>query len=262
MKDFLESANGIFFAQEKNRKIHVFLCEDDVYQLKKMEQVIRETALHNQWNLQLEIFDCAVTVLHILEERQSTKENMPDVIFTDIEMPTVNGIEFGRKLHKLAPEVYLIYITAYTEYAISGYETRAYRYLLKPLKEDMVQKILAQILCEQDNRKCIVVEKQGEQKVIALKDIVYLSSEDKYTVIHTLEDSYLNRVSLQVYEQELERLGFFRIHRKYLVNMRHHKSLKNGSVIVSGNQKLPISRRKKEEFHIKYISMLERGMFT
>ena len=260
MKEFIETENKHFFTQTKT-ETQIFLCEDDSYQLKEMADIIKKTALHNQWNLQLETFNCADSMLHTIEERKRAEEKMPDIIFTDIEMPDINGIEFGKKLCKLAPEIYLIYITAYTEYAISGYETRAYRYLLKPLEEKAVQKVVTQIFSEQYGRKYLVIEELGEQKMIALKDIVYLSSQDKYTVIHTAGDTYLNRISLQTYEQELEKAGFFRIHRKYLVNMRHYKTLKGGSVVVSGNQELPVSRRKKEEVQNRYISMLERGMF-
>lgn len=259
MKEFTKPENKCLLIHERT-EVQIFLCEDNIHQLQDMANIIKKTAIHNQWNLQVYTFDCAAAMLHALEERRRINEKMPDVVFTDIEMPDVNGIEFGRELCKLAPEVYLIYITAYTEYAISGYETRAYRYLLKPLDEKMVQKVLIQVFREQYNRKYILIEKQGKQTRIALKDIIYLSSQDKYTIIHTAENTFLDRISLQIYEQKLEKMGFFRIHRKYLVNMRHHKMLKNGNMVVSGNQELPISRRKKEEFHTKYVAMLESGM--
>lgn len=253
--------NTILFSKQKT-EMQIFVCEDDASQLKEMAGVINQTAIHNQWKILLEEFSSAETMLQNLEDRKSSGTEMPDVIFTDIEMPGINGIEFGKKVCRFASEIYLIYITAYTEYAICGYETRAYRYLLKPLEEGTVQKVLNQIFCEAYDRKYLLLEKHGKERMVVLDEIVYFSAQDNYTVVHTTEDTYLSRISLHMYEQELEEEGFFRIHRKYLLNMYHYKGRTNNSIIVSGNQELPVSRRKKDVFCARYRSLLETGFFS
>ena len=245
-------------AEPKAGKLHIFLCEDHPIELEQLQQDIYQVAKENQWDISCSSFSTADALLDVLE--QGKAENKPDVIFTDIEMPGANGIDLGKKIYSSYPDIYLIFTTCHEEYAILGYETRAYRYLLKPITSQIIKQTLDQIFLERGKNKCLILKKDGNEMVIPLKEIVYINAEDKYTIFHTTETSYFDRVSLQECEEKLEKYGFYRIHRKYLVNMRHHKGLQKGNVIVSGNLKLPISRRKEETYQKQFMELLEQGM--
>ena len=244
--------------ESKTGTLQIFLCEDQPEELEQLQQDIYQVARENQWDISCISFSTADVLLDVLEQEKA--ENKPDVIFTDIEMPGANGIDLGKKVHACYPDIYLIFTTCHEEYAISGYETRAYRYLLKPIIPQVIKQTLNQIFLERGKNKCLILKKSENEIVIPLKEIVYISAEDKYTIFHTVETSYFDRVSLQECEEKLEKYGFYRIHRKYLVNIRHHKALQKGNVIVNGNHKLPISRRKEKEYYKQFMELLEQGM--
>lgn len=89
--------------------------------------------------------DEAEQLLDAISQRRAYNQPMPELIFLDVVMDEKDGIELGKELRKLAPDSYLIFITAHPEYAIKGYEARAFRYILKPLTSEKVQEVLAEV---------------------------------------------------------------------------------------------------------------------
>ena len=75
----------------------------------------------------------------------SERAFLPDVIFLDIKMPDLDGITFGKKVRELLPDCFLIFTTAYEEYAVKGYEAQAFRYLLKPMELVVIQPLMRHI---------------------------------------------------------------------------------------------------------------------
>lgn len=105
-------------------------------------------------------------------------------------------------------------MTAYEEYAIRGYETGAYRYLLKPPTQEDVTNILAKIAVQKSEKKLLVVQAGDSEMLISVRNIRYISAEDKYVMLYTTEGDYLDRRSLQYFEEYLADMSFYRIHRK------------------------------------------------
>lgn len=90
-----------------------------------------------------------------------------------------------------------------------------------------------------------------------MKDVRYICSEDKYSVIHTIHDTILERNSLNYFEKLVEGNTFYRVHRKYLVNLRFHKEFKNGMIVLDKNEMIPVSRRKKKDYQAYLCKLLE-----
>ena len=93
-----------------------------------------------------------------------------------------------------------------------------------------------------------------------MKDIIYISAEDKYLVVHIIGQKLLTRGSLQEYEDMLQQCGFFRVHRKYLVNLRYHKSITNDNITLSNGDVVPISRRKENAYRNAFMKYIEGGL--
>lgn len=240
--------------------MYIFLCEDLEEHSKLFTKSLNEVSEDMHLDIQMEIFKTAESLLSTLADKISAGVILPDIIFADIELPGMSGIDMGKKVHQMAPDICLILLTAFAEYAIFGYETRAYRYLLKPANIDDLYQIFSNISQRKSKEKALVFKATDEEKVISLNDILYMSAEDKYTVVHTLEGDFLDRKSLQYYEERFFNIGYFRIHRKYLVNLRHHKAVANGKVILDNDEKLPLSRRKELVYHAYLLNLLERGI--
>lgn len=182
-----------------------------------------------------------------------------DVIFMDIEMAGMDGITLGKKLKELDDEMLLIFLTNYLEYAVRGYEAKAFRYLLKPVNEQMLKSIFAEIQQERSRKQVLHIPNGGEELLLPLSKVLYLESREKYTMIYADGQKFLTRNSLIDYELQLKSKGFCRIHRKYLVNLYRVSRWNAHQVEISG-QFLPISRRKEKDFKEQFYGYLEKGI--
>lgn len=245
---------GTSVIEEPVRVLHIAVCDDEVPQLEKLRQIFGEVKISLQ--LQVEYFVSAEMLLEKMQECHESGRDMPDIVFCDIRMPEMNGITFGKRIRELSRNIYLVLFTAYPEYAIKGYETRAFRYLLKPVMTLDIEQVLCNILQEMGKCKKLLVRTGEMEYVRSLADIVYISSENKYTILYTKDEYYVDFMSLNNYEKMLDAYGFCRIHRKHLVNLVWHQSMSNGAVTLLDGTKLLISRRKEAVYRKRLLQML------
>ncbi len=182
-----------------------------------------------------------------------------DVVFMDILLEGMDGITLGKMLKELDEDMLLILLTNYSEYAVKGYEAKAFRYLLKPINETMMKHIFAEIQQERSTKQLLQISADGEERLVSLSKILFLEAKEKYTTIYLEGESYLSRKSLNDYEQQLSGKGFCRIHRKYLVNLSNVRKW-NARQIEIGGHVLHISRRRERAFSEQFYGYLEKGI--
>jgi len=224
----------------------VAVCDDETEQLEELQQVLETCGKREQFAV--EAYISSEQLLDSIRQKTTQDQLLPDIIFLDIVMNEKDGIRLGKELRKLAPDSYLIFITAHPEYAIKGYEAQAFRYILKPLTSEKVQEVLVEVRKDCNQKQKLLVKSIDSEYVVNLGDIYYLSAEDKYTLIHTVDGYYMDSTSLAEYEAVLGIHGFFRIHRKYLVNTTHHKKISKKMVVLDDGVELPLSRRREKEY--------------
>ena len=210
----MKEGNEMKLTEENQGRIHICLCEDNEEHLKRLSDAVKYVAAQKGWDISLTLFLSADEMLAALESEQECENVYPDVIFADIEMPGTNGIELGKRISRMLPDCYFIFITAFEEYAIHGYEARAYRYLLKPITAETVSQTMEQILLEKERNKSLLLKDQGLEVHVSLNDIIYISAEDKYTIFHSKEASYFDKISLKECENLLSKYGFVLVRRK------------------------------------------------
>ncbi len=241
-----------------NRPLQIVICDDEEGHNQNLCCLL--SSLDMNFPLQLQSYTDAVTLLEDLKNRKFCGQFLPDVIFCDIRMPEMDGISLGKEIKKLSPDICLILLTAYAEYAIQGYETGAFRYLLKPVSSENLIQILCAIIQKKRRQKILIVRNAGQESVLPLSDIIYLSSEDKYSILYTQDSHYVERTSLNDYETLLGAYGFCRIHRKHIVNISYHKSMAKGKVILTNGTVLPVSRRKEAAYRAALLHHLEEEL--
>lgn len=251
------------FQNTENHHIRIIICEDILEQLSIQSDTVRLAAKKNGWQCEISVFSNPLLLLNAFEEEYqnaSKKDFDILVVLADIRMPQIDGIELCKRLHELSPDAYLIFTTAYEEYAIKGYEANAFRYLLKPVNVEKLEQVLFEIIHLEAGKHSLMIRDNGKERSIPLNDILYLSAEDKYVLLFTVKEKYFSRKSLQDYEEMLSAYGFFRIHRKYLVNMFHHKELSAGHVLLSNGSTLPLSKRRENAYRKSIYGMLKGGL--
>ncbi len=172
-----------------------------------------------------------------------------DIIYLDIRMNFVDGMETAKEIRNRDNEVLIVFCTNYIQYAIDGYSVNATDFLLKPVQEfafsQHFKKILARIN-KSDEPFVLVKTKQGYRKV-KHSSILYMESEGHYINIYCKEEKISFLESLKSMEQILENQGFYRCNSCYIINLEYVKEVKNSTVMV-GEYELQVSRGRKKSF--------------
>ena len=170
----------------------------------------------------IEEFESPLDTLNFLEK------NMIDVVFLDINMPDMNGINLGKIISKIHPEVKIIFITAYKDYAVDAFEVKAFDYLLKPYSEERIRNLLKSlvstksvdnILNRNTSLKKITINMDEKIYVLSLTDVDYIEANEKETLIFDNKKRYVSKIKISKWEEMLEGYNFYRCHRSYIINL-------------------------------------------
>ncbi|MCL6570113.1 MAG: LytTR family DNA-binding domain-containing protein [Bacillus sp. (in: Bacteria)] len=152
----------------------------------------------------------------------------PDVVFLDVEMPKINGMQAAKVLRELKKVPLIVFATAYPQFAAEAFRFEAVDYLLKPFDEEQIKETINRIKRMliipkvQDTGKPtgkLAVEADGEISYIEPKDILYIFRDDKQTKLITKNGEFETKTPLKELETRLNCFGFFRIHKSFLVNL-------------------------------------------
>jgi two-component system LytT family response regulator len=222
------------------------------------------TSLANKYTPDLEIIAQYSNGADALLQIESLK---PDILFLDIEMPNMNGFDFLEKCQYT--DFYLIFTTAYNEYAIQAIKSHAFDYLLKPIKRTEFIKTIERIQKEShSNQKSKIdellnhlkVQEIGKKIILATQEgmhfldydeIMYVKGEGSYTHYHCADGSkYLISKTLKDAESKLLDARFKRVHASYIINFDFVKKYQRGEggfFVLRDGTSVPVSRSKKQE---------------
>ncbi|MBF4509400.1 MAG: response regulator transcription factor [Aeromicrobium sp.] len=151
-----------------------------------------------------------------------------DVVFLDVNMPGLSGIELAETLSGLEHPPAIVFVTAHSEHAVDAFEVAAADYLVKPVETARLRTAIERVTpaAEAPARiERIPVEKAGRKLLLQVADILHIMAKDDYSYIFTEGERYLSTLSLAELEQRLSPQGFFRVHRRYLVNLAQVKEV-------------------------------------
>ena len=181
-----------------------------------------------------------------------------DMIFLDIEMENINGIDTAKEIRKLNKDVNIVFLTGHDEFAKDGYEVNAFRYLSKPIQEDKLIEAIESIKKKSDSVKKILLSSKGEEILIKIKEIIYMEAQNKDIYIHTIHNIYNEKNNLTHYEEILKNYGFFRVHRSYLINLDFVKSFTSKEIVLDNEEKIYLSRLKYKTFKEHLYAYIKR----
>ena len=209
--------------------------------------------------------ELSATFNNAIDAQQRLTEEPADLIFADINMPDLNGVDFVRAL---PDRPMVIFTTAYSEYAVEGFKLDAVDYLLKPFSFADFSRSAAKAnsLYElRQNRRSepqetaseatprakeyISVKADYKVSLVRIAEIIYLESEGEYVRMHLADGSTITTLfRLKNMETALPAESFMRVHRSYIVNLRAIKAYVKGRIFLSDNEYIPIGENYKEAF--------------
>lgn len=191
-----------------------------------------------------------------LEAAEILRKNKVDIIFLDIHMPEIDGISFVRSLTN--PPL-IVFTTAYSEYAITGFELNAIDYLLKPISPERFEQAVnkareyfnirsqAPASNPEIEEDSIFIKANQKQQKVSFSNILYVEAFADYVKIFTPEKRLVTLQTMKNMEQKLPADLFCRIHRSFIVGLRHISAFSSTEVEVNG-QKLPVGKNYREAF--------------
>lgn len=186
-----------------------------------------------------------------------------DVVFLDISMPGASGLQLAEALYKLKNPPAIVFVTAYSDHAVEAFDVDAVDYLMKPVEEARLDRAIEKVIArakplgpvepaaaKPSNIERIPVEKGGRKVLIPVDQIRFIMAKDDYSCIFTEDDRYLSTTSLAQFESKLGEFGFFRVHRRYIVNLANVEDVEtvpSGAIQLGVNgvdERIPVSRRR------------------
>ncbi|MFC6101350.1 LytR/AlgR family response regulator transcription factor [Olivibacter domesticus] len=187
-------------------------------------------------------------------------DNPVDLIFLDVEMPGINGLTFATSLPK---ETLVIFITAYSEYALESYEADAIDYLVKPVERERLERAIAKAffyhgllgkkgITESIESDFMLIKAERRYHKIFFNDILYIQGLKDYVVIFTERNKIITAMNLKTVSNHLETRLFVRVSKSYLVNINHIDSFDIHTIYIKSAE-IPIGEVFKKAFLEIYL---------
>ena len=238
--------------------IKVAICEDE----KRFRETIRDMLIKMSIMLDFEIqtkdFVCAEDLL------EQCKEMIPyNLIILDIELEACDGLTAARRLREIYEyEGQLVFLTSHAEFMQDSFAVGTNQYLVKPVAytefEKKIGPLVKSILT--NNRKLTVELVTGGVHILSLKEILFIQAyplgRKGGVIIHTTHETIEAFGKMADFQEKLEKVHFFRVHKQTIVNLEQIKTFDGEEVLTTCNQKIKVSRNKKKRLKEKLLAIL------
>ena len=215
---------------------------DDNDQMRNIIKKYVVKALGDADNIEMQVFSNA----EIFLENMQTCEY--DILFSDIQMDEMNGLELGKRIRKIKPDMYIVFITAYTEYAAESYVIDAYQYILKSDLECRLPVIVKRLVetIENENLQYRMVGAGANKEKVYYKDMIYIYKikASKYVGYVTKSDEKRERITIDQLSKELQGKEFVMVDRGLIVNLEHICKISGNVIYLDEDRQIKISRSK------------------
>ena len=216
------------------------MCDDELPFAEQLRSLVMAYAKKKRVELQAETFASAEELLEEIENGAGF-----EILFLDIEMRKMDGIELGKKLRERSYQTLIIYVSGYDQYMRQLFEAEPFRFLSKPLKQEELENVLDKAFerISRFHRELFTIRFGKNVVNLLCRDIVYLESYKRKGIVHTVRGEYEYYHKLDEAEEELLAISadFVRIHKAYLVNMEHVEAFQYEKLALRDGTILSIS---------------------
>jgi len=233
----------IFYISEVVQMIKIAICDDVPSMVHKLETNLLEYMKLSKKEATIFKFYNGIQLIDSLKQEF-------DIIFLDINMPFMDGIEVAEEIRSTNTEVTIIFLTSVFSKATEGYKVNATSFIIKPIDKKRLKLEMDSWFQKHsvDETSYFIINNDLGNYKMNIREIKYLETFNRNLLIHTLDKNVICYDKLIKIEEELKEFGFSRIHTGYLVNMLHVQTVEKMEVTLIGGEKLPISKLKKKSF--------------
>lgn len=239
--------------------IHIAVCDDESEVIEKINDSVTRFLTDNKHSFTIEKYYSGESLI------ESKKKF--DLIFLDIEMKELNGIETAQAIRSKDLDVKIVYITSYTDYWRRAYKVHAFDFISKPFSDEDIHNVLKDFLriYNAENEKTVELKTADGAAVLKTKDILYFYIKDKEkrkVIVNTSHGEYVSTESLKEIYERLDSEEFYKAHKSCIVNLRYVQSIgKNngGDIIMTNGTNIPLAIKKQKEFLYLLSKQLRKG---
>ena len=230
--------------------LKIAVCDDEKFYREKITALLQKYLSDCQLDSTIDIYCSGDEFLS-----QSSNAVKYDAVFMDINMEQTDGIETAMRIRAFQSNTYIVFVTAFIKYALDGYKVNAVRYIMKDTLDVAIPECMDAILQKMQLRQVNFSFMEGEKRLYT-DNLLYVESNKHKSVFHYQEEQltkYQIYEKLDHIEKELTNFGFLRIHKSYLVNMRHIRKISNYIAELSTGEELPIPRIRYQSVKQKFV---------
>lgn len=241
--------------------IRVCICDDDELIANRISSIIDKLTEEKNINIKKDVYYSGSAMVRGMERNNSYY----DLIFLDIEMKDMNGIETARRLRIIDELANIIYVTSYQNYAIETFSVRPYQFVLKPFEDEVIEKhfmdVYERVLS--DSEECFKFKFCNVHYKVLLKDIMYFESCKRSVIIHLSDGTKykfyekINNVQDMLMDSKFD---FLRIHQSILVNLKFIRIKRFSDIELMNGTILQISENKRNMVNQQYVKHVEESM--
>lgn len=239
--------------------LRICICDDDKFYGTRLEDYIMEYISNKEGiEVDVDIYESGVT----LAKQISTEQESYQILYLDIEMEGMNGIETAKLIRQIDKELVIIYVTSYEKYTLESFEVSPFRYLIKPIEKDAFHMVLEQAINEVmlKNQYLFFKAKNRQYQVKCDRIVTIMSEKGRMVEIHTSdsEDVISFYGKIKDIEKLLNPFSFVKINPGTIVNLNFVYIITNSEIKLTTNEILPISRGQKSRVKNVYNDFLKR----
>lgn len=219
------------------KPLQIAICDDLEEERVILSRMLRNYARRQGLSLQVHFFVSGEELLQSVR-----RANACQVLFLDIYMPGISGVETARRLRAAGYGASIVFATTSTDHGVDSFEVRASDYLVKPFRQEEVDRALDWCLEHMpEPLRSLSVYAEGEIQEFPLASVLYIEVLGHQSHIHTLRQTVVVRKSLDDLERAVDSPDFFRCHRSFLVNLNHAERIESSDFLMSDGARIPIS---------------------
>lgn len=233
--------------------LSIAVCDDEIIECCNMANTIKQMLGEMR-------VPCIVRQFYSGKEMLQAPDSF-DIIFLDIIMHDLNGMETAETIRKRAFDKILIFMSSSREYVFDAYDVEAFQYLLKPIDNKKLKTVLQKAVEKTVNhsREFIIISKERQKKKLFLDDIYYFEIKGRMIDVHGPEGTFSYYGQIGMLENSLQDKGFLRCHKSYLINLNYVDAYNRQEVLLENGEKVAIAKRRYEEFCSAILKFMRKA---
>ena len=229
----------------------IAICDDEKVYVEKVKKIVEKFFSSKDIECSIECFFCGEDLIAC--------DEIFDIVFLDIEMKKLNGIETAKKLNIKSNHTKIFIFTSHNQYLDDAMDLNIFRYIDKNSNSERIVAGLQKALENLQLSDIVILTADSESVIVSKNDIVYIEVKYKKVYVQTVNQKYVSRQKMEYFKEQLK-TGFFAVpHNSYIVNMNHIKKFRRDSLELTGDHNISVASRKQASFKKQFMSFIGEG---